>query len=173
MPFFEVDNIIRIAYFNEVMQTSQQINKTKIFHKATARQRLLAGLVLLAVAAFFGVFRLAATGKINLGRWIEPCGVKQRYGLTCPTCSMTTSTITFAKGKIFEAFYIQPAAAFFCCVLVVIGLLALLIVVLGLYPNFISRFFNEIKVKYIILSLLIIVAAGWAVTLARALAEKS
>lgn len=155
------------------MQTSQQINKTKIFCKATARQRLLAGLVLLAVAAFFGVLRLAATGRINIDRWIDPCGVKQRYGLTCPTCSMTTSAITFAKGKIFEAFYIQPAGALFCCVLAVIGFLALLIAVFGLYLNFISRFFSEVKVKYIILALLIIVCAGWAVTLARALAERN
>ncbi len=173
MPFFKVDNITIFSYFNEVMQTSQQINKTKIFCKATARQRLLAGLVLLAVAAFLGFLRLAATGRIDIDRWVDPCGVKQRYGLTCPTCGMTTSAITFAKGKIFEAFYIQPAGALFCCVLVAAGFLALLTAAFGLYFSFINRFFSEVKVKYIILTLLIIVCAGWAVTLARALAEKN
>ena len=155
------------------MQISQQINKTKIFCKATLRQRLLAGLVLLAVAAFFGFCRLAATGRIDIDRWVDPCGLKQRYGLTCPTCGMTTSAITFAKGKIFEAFYVQPAGAFFCCVLVAAGFLALLIAVFGLYFSFINRFFTEVKVKYIILGIIIIVCAGWAVTLARALAERN
>ena len=80
--------------------------------------------------------------------------------------------VAFAQGKIFEAFYIQPAAALLCCVLVVVAFLALLMAVFGVYFGFLERFITEVKVRYIILALVIIIAAGWAVTLARALAEK-
>jgi len=38
------------------------------------------------------------------------------------------------------------------------------------YFRFLERFFREVKVRYIILALIVIIAAGWAVTLARALA---
>jgi hypothetical protein len=50
--------------------------------------------------------------------------------------------------------------------------LALLIAVFGVYSGFVSRFFAEVKIKHVILALIIIIAAGWAVTLARALAAK-
>jgi len=53
---------------------------------------------------------------------------------------------------------------------VLIGLLALFTAASGLYFRFIERFFKEVKVRYIILALIIIIVAGWAVTLARALA---
>ncbi len=99
-----------------------------------------------------------------------PCGFKQRFGLPCPTCGMTTSMIAFCQGKIIEAFYIQPAMGLFCCVLVIIAVLSLFTGVFGVYFEFIRRFFTQVKIRYIIAALLVIVAAGWAVTLARALA---
>ena len=83
---------------------------------------------------------------------------------------MITSASAFAQGKILEAFYIQPAAALLCCVLAVSAFLALLMAVFGVYFGFIKRFFTEVKIRYIILALIVIIAAGWAVTLARALA---
>ncbi len=83
---------------------------------------------------------------------------------------MTTATLAFAQGKIFEAFNIQPACALLCCVLVVIAFLAFVTAVFGVYFHFLERFFGEVKVRYIILALIVIIAAGWAVTLARALA---
>ena len=150
------------------MQTSQQPNGLKNIRRASFRQRLGAGLVFLAVAAFFGLFRLAAIGKINIGWWLEPCGFKQKYDLPCPTCGMTTSVLTFVRGRIFESFYIQPAAALLCCILVVAAFLAFLMAVSGVYFEFLRRFFAKVKIKYIVLALLIIVAAGWAVTMARA-----
>ena len=85
---------------------------------------------------------------------------------------MTTSVLAFAQGKIFESFYIQPAAALLCCVLAVSAFLAFLIAVFGVYFGFLKRFFAEVKVKHIILAMIIVIAAGWAVTLARALAAK-
>ena len=131
---------------------------------------MAAAIVCLAVVGFFGLFALAGHYNINMGRLLGYCGFKQRYGLPCPTCGMTTAVLAFAQGKIFEAFYIQPACALLCCVLVVIAFLAFVIAIFGVYFRFLERFFAEVKVRYIILALIVIIAAGWAVTLARALA---
>ena len=149
------------------MQTGQQLNKPKIFRKASVRQRLLAGLVFLAAAVIFGILALAAAGKINLSLWFHPCGFKQQFNLPCPTCGVTTSSLAFAGGKIFKAFYIQPAGALLCCVLAVAGFLAFPIAVFGVYFGFLERFFTEVKVKHIIWVLIIVITAGWMVTLAR------
>ncbi len=130
---------------------------------------MAAAIVCLAVVGFFGLFALAGHYNINMGRWLGYCGFKQRYDLPCPTCGITTSAVAFAGGRIFEAFYIQPAGAVLCCVLAVSGILALLIAVFGVYFRFLDRFFAEVKIKHIILALIIIIAAGWAVTLARTL----
>ena len=154
------------------MQTSQDLNnKAIVFYRASARQRLVAGLIFLAVAGLFGSLWLAAHYKITL--WALGCGFKQRYGLPCPTCGMTTSVLAFAQGKIFEAFYIQPAGALLCCILAISGFSALIVAVFGVYFSFLKRFFARVKIKYIILALIIIIAVGWAVTLARALAERN
>jgi hypothetical protein len=109
------------------------------------------------------------TARCKINPWAGPCGFKQKYGLPCPTCGMTTSAVAFAGGKIFESFYIQPAAAFLCCVLAVSAFLAFVTAVFGVYFDFIRRFFAKVKIRYIILALIVIVAVGWAVTLARAL----
>ena len=70
------------------------------------------------------------------------------------------------SGKIFESFYIQPAAALLCCVLAVSAFLAFFVAVFGVYFDFLNRFFSKVKIKYIIIALIVIVAVGWAVTLA-------
>ena len=155
------------------MQVSQQLNRRKILRRASSRQRLLAALVLSVVVISFGLLWLAANDKIDIVLLLSPCGFKQKYGLPCPTCGTTTSVLTFAHGKIFESFYIQPAAALLCCILVIVAFLAFLIAVFGVYFGFLERFFTEVKIRHIILALLIIIAAGWAVTLARALAASS
>ena len=155
------------------MQIIQQVNKLKIFSRASSRQRITAAIVCLAVVGFFGIFALAGHYNVNMGRLLGYCGFQQKYGLPCPTCGMTTAALAFAQGKIFEALYIQPACALLCCVLVVIAFLAFVIAVLGVYFRFLERFFAEVKVRYIILALIVIIAAGWAVTLARALAASN
>jgi hypothetical protein len=155
------------------METSQQVNKRKIFCRASSGQRLTAAIVCLAVLAFFGMFALAGHYKFDIGRWLGPCGFRQRTGLPCPTCGMTTATLAFSQGKIFEAFYIQPACGLLCCLTVVAAFFALVIAVFGVYFRFLRNFFAEVKLRYMILALLIIIAAAWAVTLARALAPKS
>ena len=158
------------------MQSSQQLKKQKssrwltpFFSRALPHQRIIAAVVFLGITGVFGIAWLAAAGKLDLSFWLGTCGLKQRYGIPCPTCGMTTSVLAFSKGKIIDSFYIQPAAGLLCCVLVIVAFLSFLVAVFGVYFEFIKRFFAEIKIKYIILALIIITAAGWAVTLARAL----
>jgi hypothetical protein len=149
------------------MQESQQLSKSKIFYRASPRQRLIAAGIFLALVAFFGLFAL--TGHYKIPLWPFPCGFQQRFNLPCPTCGMTTSVKAFAQGKFLQSLYIQPAAALGCVVLTVSAIFALFIAVSGIYFSFLNNFFDKIRIKYIILVLIIIVAIGWAVTLARAL----
>lgn len=156
-----------------MMQPGQQLIKSKFSCRASSGQRIIAAVIVLATAAFFGVFALAGRYNIDMGRLLGYCGFKQRTGLPCPTCGMTTATLAFAQGRVIEAFYTQPACALLCSVAAAAALVALIVAVSGVYFHFIERFFAQIKLKYMILALIIIVAAGWAVTLARALAARS
>jgi hypothetical protein len=172
-PFFALLDInLKVSYSNNDMQESQQLNASKFFCKATSNQRIGAGIVFLAILGAFGILGLAAAGIINLGFWFGPCGFKQNYNLPCPTCGMTTSALAFVKGRIWDSFWIQPAGGLLCIVLVFMAFFAFFIAVFGLYSSFLSRFFAQVKIKYTILIFMIIIAAGWAVTLARALAAK-
>jgi hypothetical protein len=155
------------------MNASQQLNKPKFFYRASSGQRLAAAIICLGIILFFGVFALAGYYKTDMGRFLGYCGFKQRTGLPCPTCGMTTAALAFAQGRIFEAFYIQPACGFLCCVMVIVAVLAFIIAVFGIYFRLIERIFTEVKLRYMILALIIIIAAGWAVTLARAVAAKN
>ncbi len=161
------------GYSNAVMQTSQQVNQLKFFRRASSRQRIIAAILCASIVAFFGVFAAGGYYQVDMGRWLGYCGFQQTTGLPCPTCGMTTSTLAFSQGRIAEAFYIQPAGGLLCSILVVVALLAFVIAVFGVYFRFIQHFFSEIKVRYIILTVFFIIIAGWAVTLARALAIKT
>lgn len=141
--------------------------------RASSGQRQIAAIVCLGIIVFFTVFALAGHYKIDMGLFLGYCGFKQRYGLPCPTCGMTTATLAFAQGRIIEAFYIQPACGFLCCVMVLVAILTFIIAVFGVYFRFIERFFNEVKLWYMIVALVIIIAAGWAVTFTRALAANN
>ena len=155
------------------MQASQQLNKPKFFYRASSGRRMVAAVVCLGIILFFAAFAIAGHYHIDMGRWLGYCGFKQRTGLPCPTCGMTTATLAFAQGNIFEAFDTQPACGLLCSVIVIAAILAFIIAVFGVYFRFIERFFTEIKLRYMILALIIIIAAGWAVTLARAVAANN
>lgn len=156
-----------------MMQASQQLNKPKFFYRASSGQRKVAAIVCLGIILFFAAFALTGHYHIDMGRWLGPCGFKQRTGLPCPTCGVTTATLAFAQGRILEAFDIQPACGLLCSVMVIAAFMAFIIAVFGVYFRFIERFFKEVKLRYMILALIIIIAAGWAVTLARALAANN
>jgi hypothetical protein len=86
---------------------------------------------------------------------------------------MTTCVLAFARGKVLTAFYVQPAGALLCSLSVVVAFFAFLTAVPGVYFHFFDRLWAELKVKYVVAGLLVILAAGWAVTLARALAAQT
>ena len=168
-PFSCLDVFTTLLYFNLDMQRIKQLNKRKYISRATFHQRIVAGGIFLALVVLFSPFILAAKGRIELDKWIDPCGFEQKYGLPCPTCRMTTSALAFVQGEVTESFCTQPAGALLCCVMVFIGFLSFLVAVFGLYFSFIKRVFTEVKIKYIILALMIVIIAGWLVTLARTL----
>lgn len=149
------------------MKERKQGKNEPIFYKATREQRSKAGLTLAGIAIFFVVAGLAGAGVIEPGELFGPCGFRQRYNLTCPACGMTTAVVEFAKGNVFEAVYIQPAAGILCWVLVITVILTFITAVFGLYFRFISELLAVLKLRYIILILLILITGGWAVTLAR------
>lgn len=155
------------------MITNQQLNTGKFFSPASTRQRFWATGILVFVAMLFVVLWLAAKGLIDIGQILGPCGFKQRYHLPCPTCGMTAAAIAFVSGKIFEAFYIQPAAALLSCILAIIGFWALFVATFGVNFPFLNRVLTKVKTRYLILAILVIIAGGWVVTLARALAENA
>ena len=155
------------------MRAGQQLNELKISRRASSQERLRAGLVFLGLAGLFGLLVLAAQSKIDVGWWFGPCGFKQRYNLPCPTCGMTASVLAFGRGEILEAFYNQPAAALFCCALAIVAFLAFFIAIFGVYSAFLNRFFAKVGIKNIIYAVLAVIAAGWAVTLTRALLANS
>lgn len=161
------------AYSNVVMQTSQQVNQSKSACRASLQQRIVAAILCAAIVAFFTIFAVAGRHSVDMGRWLGYCGFQQRTGLPCPGCGMTTAALAFAQGRVLDAFYIQPAGGLLCCVMVVVAVLAFAVAVSGVYFRFIQRFFTDVKVRYMILALLIVLAAGWAVTLARALAAET
>ncbi len=172
-PLSDLDTSITLPYSNAVMQTSQQLNNAKMFHRASSRQRIVAAIVWVVIVAYFGAFALMAHYEVDIGRHLGYCGFKQRTNLPCPSCGMTTATLAFARGNIVEAFLIQPATGLLYCATVLAGALAFFIAVFGVYFNFIKRFFAEVKIRYMILALIIILACGWAVTLARAMAAQN
>jgi hypothetical protein len=111
--------------------------------------------------------------NFDFGLLFNPCGFKQRTGWPCPGCGMTTSVRAFARGDVFTAFYIQPAAALGCSLLVLVGFLAFLIAVSGVYSSRFDRWWREVRMVYWLVGVLVVLGAGWAVTLARALAARS
>lgn len=139
----------------------------------TIRQRIVAGVVFLAILGFFSFLLAAGKGWIDPTRLFGICGFKEATGYPCMGCYMTRSGMAFASGRVFEAFYIQPAGAFFCCVIVVIWVFSLLIAVFGVNYRLLHGRLNRRVVIYITLLVLAILICGWAVTFSRAFVERN
>ncbi|HUT30438.1 MAG TPA: DUF2752 domain-containing protein [Sedimentisphaerales bacterium] len=160
------------SYSNVIMEISQQVKKGEIFCRASARGRVVAGLVFVGVVVVFVLVRLASARVIDIGLLVGPCGFKQRYGLPCPTCGWTSSAEAFASGDFAAAYYMQPAAALLCSILAIAAFFAFFQAVFGLYSVVLKSVYAKVKLGYILAALAIIAGAGWAVTLARALAAR-
>jgi len=153
------------------MESGQQPISPRLFSRASANQRLIAAAIFIVIAAGFALGWLM--GQFHFSLYPYPCGFKQRYNLPCRTCGMTTAVIAFSHGHICDAFYAQPAAGFFCCFATVIAFFAFLVAGFGVYSPLVERQLASLKLRYILAALFLILAAGWAVTLVRAIAQNS
>jgi len=153
------------------MSTSQQPNSGELPGKVTLSQRIVAIIILAAILGLFVVLRLAASGNVDLTRVLGICEFKRTYKLPCVGCWMTTSAMAFVQGRMFSAFYIQPAGAIICCGLTVIAVFALLIGIFGVNFRFLHEPISRRFIKYFVVSLIIILVSGWAVTISRAIAK--
>jgi len=152
------------------MTSSQETNKEKKAVRATIGYRIVAGGVFVVILGFFVYMFLGGRGVIDLRSQFGVCGFKQSYGLPCPGCGWTSSTLAFVEGHIWDSFYLQPAAGVFCLGLAISGVFALLSCVFGIKFAFLDRPFGVI-VKYLVLAVIIVVMGGWAVTLSRAMSS--
>ncbi len=158
------------SYSTGNMRRRQQHAKISALRRASGKERVIAALVACAIFGSFGTLWLLQRVGFDFGLIFPPCGLRMRTGLTCPTCGMTTAVLAFARGQIWTAFYTQPAAGLLCALLIVVAFFTLLIVAFGVYFSFLDRLFAEVKIVHVVVGLLVVLAAGWAVTLARALA---
>ncbi len=149
--------------------TSEQLNRKRFFHRASMRQRVTALAVFLSAAGIFTFLNLSATGIIDIDRLFDPCGFVQQYDLPCPTCGVTTAGLSFSTGRVFQAFYIQPAGTLLYLVLAVSGILALPVAVFGVYSYLLERFFSRVKIRHIIVVSIIAVVLSWMLMLSRTL----
>jgi hypothetical protein len=155
------------------MRRRQQLPGRELTRRASTRQRRAAGLIVAAIVALLGGLWLLQHLGFDFGLLFGPCGMKQRTGLPCPTCGMTTCVLAFVRGEVLLAFYTQPAGAFLCTLLVGTAFFAFLTSGFGVYFSFFDRLVAELKIRYVVAGLLAILGAGWAVTLARAWAAQA
>jgi hypothetical protein len=151
----------------------QQTNAGRWLRRASPGRRKIAALIAAAVISLFASLYLLQRLGFDFGLVFGPCGMKQRTGLPCPTCGMTTSVLAFARGDLVKAFYVQPAGGFLCSILVTVAFFALLTALFGVYFKALDRLFMGIRARTWVIGLLIILAAGWAVTMARAVAAQA
>ena len=149
------------------MMAVQQSNPGRKSPKPTARQRIVAGAIFVVIAAVFVFLIAAARGWVDPDQLLGPCGFKQSFGLPCIGCYITRSGMLFVTGRIFEAFYVQPAGAAFCCAGVLIAIYSLLIAVFGVNFRFLQCRVGKRTIWLIVLAIVVVFLCGWAVTLAR------
>jgi hypothetical protein len=143
--------------------------KSKLFIKSTRQDRITFLVVFAIIGLVFGIFYLVEKDFVHIGP-AGGCAFERNYGVPCPTCGFTRAIIAFIQGKIIKAFYIQPAAAAICIALIWTAFFSLLSAALGVNFLFLPPV-RMWQLKHILLAVLIVLAAGWAVTLARAFAQ--
>jgi len=151
------------------MQIDQQRNPRWPLIPTSRRQRLAAAWVFLGIAGLFASLYLAQRLGFDFGTLFGPCGFKQRHGLPCPTCGMTTAVLAFARGQIVRAFYVQPAAGLLCSCLAVVAAAALALAIAGRYPRSFGQVVARVRITHVLIGVGLVVAGGWAVTFIRAM----
>jgi galactitol-specific phosphotransferase system IIC component len=160
-------------FYSTLLMKARQPATVFEIRRASAKERMAAALIAALIVALFATLWGLQKVHFDFGLLFNPCGFKQRTGWPCPACGMTTSVLAFARGQIWLSFKTQPASAFGCLALVVAAFLASLIAIVGVYFKALDRFFEEVKPSRLAIGLLVVISAGWAVTLARALVDRN
>ncbi|MCI0499411.1 MAG: DUF2752 domain-containing protein, partial [Planctomycetales bacterium] len=158
------------VYFSTRMTKDNTANSEKKRVLSPAARLAAAG-IFLAITAVFGLLWASGQGHIDLSRWLGICGFKQRFGLPCPGCGWTHAAQRFVQGHPAEAFEAQPAAMFFCSIAAIAAIFALHVSVFGIDFRLSRRLFGSTGAGILIIAAILIILAGWVVTLARTLLE--
>lgn len=150
----------------DVQQTIQENSA-----KPSFAARMGAFAVFAGIMAGFIVLWTSEKGYLNLTYLLGICGFKQRFGLPCPGCGWTHAGQQFVTGHIFKAFYLQPAAAVFCVVGVIVSLFALHYALFGIKSKTLQRVFSPAGIKIYVIAAVTIIIAGWLVNLVRTILE--
>lgn len=150
------------------MSTDQQANPAPTRIRATRTQRLVGLAVFLVIGGGLSLLNVLQRLNFNFGLFFWPCGFRARTGYPCLTCGMTRSVQAFSRGDWIEAFRMQPAAGFLGLVAVAAAAVGLWIASTGHIPRFVHRLRVEFRFKRLLWQLVLILLAGWAVTLAQA-----
>jgi len=134
----------------------------------SARHRIGAACLSLGIVVLFMSLGLAQRLGFDFGTLFGPCGFRQRYGLPCPTCGMTTAVLAFARGQIVLSFWTQPGAGLLCSILAMGAVLLLAVAVWGKVPRCAVRLWARVRFLHVLIGLGLVVAAGWLVTWLRA-----
>jgi len=92
-----------------------------------------------------------------------PCPIKNITGIPCPSCGSTRSLTALAKGHFTEALLINPLGLLAAAVMLTVPLWLLYDITFTkdtLYKSF-KDFENTLKIKWVAISLIILVLANW------------
>jgi hypothetical protein len=139
--------------------------------KPLLSSRIAAGAVLGVILVGSILLWASAKGHLNLSFWLGICGFKQRFGLPCPGCGWTHAAQLFVTGHWLKAFWIQPAAAFFCVAAAVVAVFALLYSLFGIFIFPLQNVFCPRGVSILLITACGVILMGWMVTLVRTILE--
>lgn len=144
----------------------------KLERNISIKGRLIAGVVFCCIVGGFAFLWAGSRGIVNLTYTFGECGFKQEYELPCPGCGVTTSCLAFVNGHFVESFNDQPAGGVLCCFFAAVGLCSLASLLFGVRWKAVEPCNLARTIKYFVICALIVLAGGWAVTMARAIAQR-
>ncbi|MCE5184718.1 MAG: DUF2752 domain-containing protein [Planctomycetaceae bacterium] len=151
----------------------EQYAKPEKSRKLSYPVRLVYALVFIMITAGFAVLWFTEKGFLDLGFFLGVCGFKQRFNIPCPGCGWTHAAQAFVTGQFKQAFWLQPAAAVFCALAILVAVFALLFAIIGVDFDFPKRVFSATGTKLLLIAATVVILAGWMVTLVRTILDNT